>query len=748
MGIVYRAHDPILDREVALKTVDLPDSLSDGERRSFLDRFLLEARVAGKLVHPNIVVTYDAEVDESKGIPFIAMELVDGETLAEILDREGALEWRRAIRVGVSLAGALAQAHQEGIVHRDIKPANVLLTPKGVPKLADFGIAKVTSAEITQEGMIIGTPQYMSPEQVQGHDIDGRSDLFSLGSLIYKLVSGQSPFQGPDIANISQQVLFKRALPLMERCESVPSDLDQVLAKAMAKDRADRFGSAEEMAESLVALLAEQSDPGIALDTGRVPDSGLDDLPTEVALERPLAESSSENQPKRAGFAGPTFGASSEEIDMESAADARDDSLGGDDERVVDAEHGAGSFRIAIVTVAVIAAVYGLSQVPGARSFLEASSQRLVASVERRSTDYRNRELLKEEGRLLMEQASEARDLGAWETARSLLDESLVRFQHAADGVSEARCLLERGRLFSDMGAWTEARADLGGAQSVARIYESKPIEVMAALEVARLDADQNRLDQAEARWSEAARLSIEHMDAGFEETLASSLPRLGISDAGGSLQPADLEAELAYTRAYLDLMSASSRLEPSIAESLTSAAAGAGPGRQLEANALLALLELEGRATAKSSALLSPRLPLSDEPGNDRLTAFAAAQHVQRATMLLTSEAISNDGMARAREWLDLAEASFRQLGHRPGMLSVLRARRHLFAPKVPETDPDGVEGELQELRESLGLAEIEASEAAALVVSGWSTARTDLRQRRLSQVLMLAKPATSQAP
>ena len=149
MGIVYRAHDPVIDRPIALKTVVLPDSISEAERTTFLKRFFQEARTAGKLIHPNIVVTYDAATDEITGTPFIAMELIDGDPLNERLEKEGHIGWRQAVDWVISLAQALHVAHREGIVHRDIKPANIIVTRQGAPKITDFGIAKLETANLT-----------------------------------------------------------------------------------------------------------------------------------------------------------------------------------------------------------------------------------------------------------------------------------------------------------------------------------------------------------------------------------------------------------------------------------------------------------------------------------------------------------------------------------------------------------------------------------------------------------------------
>jgi serine/threonine protein kinase len=254
MGVVYRGYDPVIDRMVAVKTVVFPRNLPQDSRESFLERFNREARIAGKLLHPNIVVTYDSATDEATGIPFIVMELVEGETLNHRLREKGALPWRAALEVIVPIARALDYAHDNGVVHRDIKPANVILTPKGVPKLADFGIAKLPTGETTQTQTIIGTPHYMSPEQLMGKQLDRRSDIFSLGVLLYSTIAGRPPFDGPDISSIVSQVLYKDQERISKRAPDAPDELNEVLNRALEKDPDKRYATAAELAEDLVAI--------------------------------------------------------------------------------------------------------------------------------------------------------------------------------------------------------------------------------------------------------------------------------------------------------------------------------------------------------------------------------------------------------------------------------------------------------------------------------------------------------------
>ena len=183
MGIVYRATDPVLDRPIALKVIRLPFAMALEERKAAEQRFLREASLAASITHPNSVVVHDFGRDEETDLPFIAFEYLQGRSLTDLLSKGPRPDWREALRITARLAGALHQAHQAGVIHRDIKPGNVMLLESGEPKLLDFGIARVSTAQLTGMGDTWGTPSYMSPEQVTGAVLDARSDLFSLGSL-------------------------------------------------------------------------------------------------------------------------------------------------------------------------------------------------------------------------------------------------------------------------------------------------------------------------------------------------------------------------------------------------------------------------------------------------------------------------------------------------------------------------------------------------------------------------------------
>jgi eukaryotic-like serine/threonine-protein kinase len=250
MGVVYRAHDPDLGRIVALKTISIAGAVSDDNREAFEQRFLAEARAAAALSHPAIVVVHDVGRDPETRTPFIALEYLEGQTLAARLEK-GPLPASEAVRVASRLAEALQQAHSRGIVHRDIKPANIMLLPSGDPKIMDFGIAKLETSQLTTEGEVFGTPAYMSPEQALNQKVDGRSDLFSLGSVLYAMLTGERAFDGPSVPNILAMIAYKDPAPAGSRVAGVPPALDLVLRRLLAKDPAERHPDGRTLAEDL-----------------------------------------------------------------------------------------------------------------------------------------------------------------------------------------------------------------------------------------------------------------------------------------------------------------------------------------------------------------------------------------------------------------------------------------------------------------------------------------------------------------
>ncbi len=249
MGVVYKAHDPVMERPVALKVVHLAFAVSDEQKAEFEQRFLAEARIVARLAHPNIVVAYDVGLVSAQGPPYVALEYLTGRTLSQVL-QERALEWREALRLVARLARALAYAHGQGVVHRDVKPANVMLLDSGEPKLMDFGLAKLVSgmgARVT--GPFVGTPLYMSPEQALGSGVDARSDLFSLGALAYTLLTGRRAFEAESVPRILQRVIHEEPLRPTRQNRALPSAADYLIARALAKPPEARYPDGVTFAE-------------------------------------------------------------------------------------------------------------------------------------------------------------------------------------------------------------------------------------------------------------------------------------------------------------------------------------------------------------------------------------------------------------------------------------------------------------------------------------------------------------------
>ena len=247
MAEVYLARDLLLDRPVALKVL-FPEFATD---RSFVERFRREARSAANLNHPNIVSIYDW--GEEGGTYFIVMEYVDGLTLRDVVRRQGPLMASRAAEIGADIAAALHFAHVGGVVHRDVKPGNVLITASQV-KVTDFGIARAgdPAESLTQAGAVMGTATYFSPEQAQGHVVDPRTDVYSLGVVLYEMVSGRPPFTGDNPVSIAYQHVREEPVPPSRHNPDVPPAFDAIVAKAMAKNRANRYTSAEELRADLL----------------------------------------------------------------------------------------------------------------------------------------------------------------------------------------------------------------------------------------------------------------------------------------------------------------------------------------------------------------------------------------------------------------------------------------------------------------------------------------------------------------
>ena len=260
MGVVYKARDPQIDRMVAVKTVSLWGQEPE-EEKEFRLRFLNEAQAAGRLHHSGIVSVFDVGEDPENRDPYIVLEYVSGESLNRILSREKKLPLAAALQLAQEIAEALDYAHGQGVVHRDIKPANILVTESGHAKIADFGIAKLNLAHFTLPGRVLGTPAYMAPEQLSGETCDGRSDLFSLGVILYVMCTGLSPFQGSSATTVCFKVANREPVAASALDMTLPPQLDAVISSAIAKNPDERYQTGQEFAADL-RLLERSHKPG------------------------------------------------------------------------------------------------------------------------------------------------------------------------------------------------------------------------------------------------------------------------------------------------------------------------------------------------------------------------------------------------------------------------------------------------------------------------------------------------------
>jgi serine/threonine protein kinase len=262
-GTVYKARDKILGRMVAIKTIRLEGLAASGGAalEELMDRFKREAMVSAQLKHPNIVTIYD--IGDSDGMSYIAMEFIDGVGLDRVIAGAGRVPVDRAAALAAQVADALDFAHKHNVVHRDIKPANIMVEAGDRVKVTDFGIAKVTdSAEhLTATGSLLGTPSYMSPEQARGSVIDGRSDLFAVGAIIYEMVAGKKAFRGDSITGLIFKIITEEPPPLQEHDPEIPDELVRIVGRALAKDPAARYQAGRELADDLLALTRPGSTP-------------------------------------------------------------------------------------------------------------------------------------------------------------------------------------------------------------------------------------------------------------------------------------------------------------------------------------------------------------------------------------------------------------------------------------------------------------------------------------------------------
>jgi len=260
-GRVARAHDSMIGRLVAIKL--FPKELAKGEAR---DRFIQEARVVGQLSHPSIITLHDMGIDEATQTPYLVMEFLDGQPLDRILEK-GSIPFSKACAWAAEVACALGAAHRKGVIHGDVKPANMLITDDGRVKLMDFGMARLASRD-TGATPLLGTPAYWCPEQIMGKPQDARSDLFSLGVVLYEMVTGKRPFDADSLQGICSRVLSSTPLPPSHANPSVPTGFDAIVARCLAKDPAARYAPAEALAEELYPLARRKVIEQVPLPSG------------------------------------------------------------------------------------------------------------------------------------------------------------------------------------------------------------------------------------------------------------------------------------------------------------------------------------------------------------------------------------------------------------------------------------------------------------------------------------------------
>ena len=252
MGVVYKARDPNIDRLVAIKVISPEAGMDPARAKELRERFQREARAAGRLSHPNIVTIFDASEDQGRA--FLVMEFVEGTTLDSMVNAGHTFTLDDVAPIGMQVAQGLDYAHQNGIVHRDIKPANIMFTKSGIAKIADFGIARLAETSVTRTGLAVGTPNYMSPEQVAGHKVDGRSDQFSLAVMLYELLCGEKAFPGDTLTTVLYRIMQEDPRPIRQINPALPETVDAVLRKGMAKNPDDRYSLASDMTRDLQTL--------------------------------------------------------------------------------------------------------------------------------------------------------------------------------------------------------------------------------------------------------------------------------------------------------------------------------------------------------------------------------------------------------------------------------------------------------------------------------------------------------------
>lgn len=299
MGVVYKARDPLIDRVVAIKTINL--GLAMDEKEEYEGRFYQEAKAAGRLNHPNIVTIYD--VGKSGDVAYIAMEFLEGRELRDVLKEGTLLPVDQVLNIVAQVALGLAYAHEHDIIHRDVKPSNIMVIRDGHVKITDFGIARMGSSSVrTQTGMVLGSPKYMSPEQVMGKAIDRRSDIFSLGVMLYEMLTGQAPFDGENVNAIMYQTLNAITAPPSTINPAVPEMVNFIVAKALAKKVEDRYQNAKDLADDLRTCCDTMPRGGQPVDISKAPAGGEKKLSDTIEISGRL--DAGEEEGRSASYAG------------------------------------------------------------------------------------------------------------------------------------------------------------------------------------------------------------------------------------------------------------------------------------------------------------------------------------------------------------------------------------------------------------------------------------------------------------
>jgi serine/threonine protein kinase len=491
MGVVYLARDPLIGRLVALKTFRSGYSEGDRELQEFRARFLREAQSAGILNHSAIVTIHDVvDLSPEEGATFIAMEYVQGTNLKDRLQSVGSLDLRRAIDIVVRVAEGLDYAHERGVVHRDIKPANIILTREGSPKITDFGIARLDTSDLTQEGQLLGTPNYMAPERILGREVDHRTDIFSLGVLFYEMLTCHKPFQGDNLTMVTHRIVYEPFTPPEQFDSSIPAAVVAVLQRSMEKEPVERYARAGAMAEDLRSVIDALPIDGTSGERRMSETQDVSGQLEGAAVQKAIAEGSSlGSADPRAAVDSPTASrsvstAATASMALEETVAKREYSLTRNPLRLL----------VLAISTLLLAGLVGWGALSWVRS-LEPPTEHLDAAALARS---RYLPML-QAARFQM--AQDRPDLAAGHLAKALevapQDEDLLRFQREIE-VSRAEILArttqhEQETLLLEARNSLERRDATAARQTVERVLASTPDHEGAQALVLEIEAIEAR---------------------------------------------------------------------------------------------------------------------------------------------------------------------------------------------------------------------------------------------------------------